>query len=170
VRLQSIELREFRNHREARFDLRGDSALVLGENGSGKTNLIEAVVLLSIGKSFRGSRDPAMARRGAAAFEVRGLVEDRLGVTSEIIARGGDVARKEFLVDREPLARVTAEQARAGREPLAAVRGELVPRAVTEDRFPRRQKQLAELLRRIRQLRPPAVFYAQCITRRRNSF
>jgi DNA replication and repair protein RecF len=106
VRLQSIELREFRNHREARFDLRGDSALVLGENGSGKTNLIEAVVLLSIGKSFRGSRDPALARRGSGAFEVRGLVEDRLGVTTEILARGGDRS-KEILLDGSPLARVT---------------------------------------------------------------
>ena len=76
MRLRSIELREFRNHREARFDLRGESALIVGENGSGKTNLIEAIVMLSIGKSFRGSRDPALARRGTSAFEVRGLVEE----------------------------------------------------------------------------------------------
>ncbi len=106
MRLRSIELREFRNHREARFDLRGESALVVGENGSGKTNLIEAIVMLSIGKSFRGSRDPALARRGTSAFEVRGLVEDRLGVTTEIVARGGDGA-KEILVDGSPLPRVT---------------------------------------------------------------
>jgi DNA replication and repair protein RecF len=106
VRLQSIELREFRNHREARFDLRGDSALVTGENGSGKTNLIEAVVLLSIGRSFRGARDPALTRRGATTFEVRGLVEDRLGVTSEIVARGGDGPREVF-VDGSPLPRMT---------------------------------------------------------------
>ena len=106
MRLQSIELREFRNHREARFDLRGESALVTGENGSGKTNLIEAVVLLSIGKSFRGSRDPALARRGATSFEVRGLVEDRRGVSSEIIARGG-TGPKEVFVDGSPLPRMT---------------------------------------------------------------
>jgi DNA replication and repair protein RecF len=106
VRLQSIELREFRNHKEARFDLRGESALVLGENGSGKTNLIEAVVLLSIGKSFRGSRDPALLRRGATAFEVRGVVEDRIGASREILARGGD-GSKEILVDGSPLPRVT---------------------------------------------------------------
>ena len=106
MRLQSIELRDFRNHKEARFDLRGDSALVMGENGSGKTNLIEAVVLLSIGKSFRGSRDPALARRGAPEFEVRGLVEDGNGVTNEIIARGG-VSPKEVFVDGSPLARLT---------------------------------------------------------------
>jgi DNA replication and repair protein RecF len=106
VRLKAIELREFRNHREARFDLRGDSALVTGENGSGKTNLIEAVVLLSIGKSFRGSRDPDLLRRGADAFEVRGVVEDRLGVVCEIIARGGNGA-KEIRVDGAPLERMT---------------------------------------------------------------
>ncbi|HYQ95429.1 MAG TPA: DNA replication and repair protein RecF [Candidatus Eisenbacteria bacterium] len=106
MRLQSIELREFRNHREARFDLRGDSALVTGENGSGKTNLVEAVVLLSIGKSFRGSRDPALARRGASMFEVRGLVEDRLGVTREIVARGG-TGPKEILMDGSPLPRMS---------------------------------------------------------------
>ncbi|TMQ59259.1 MAG: DNA replication and repair protein RecF [Candidatus Eisenbacteria bacterium] len=106
MRLQSIELREFRNHREARFDLCGDSALVTGENASGKTNLIEAVVLLSIGRSFRGARDPAMARRGADLFEVRGRVESRLGVTSEIVTRGG-TGPKEVFVDGSPLDRIT---------------------------------------------------------------
>lgn len=106
MRLQSIELREFRNHKEARFDLRGDSALVTGENGSGKTNLIEAVVLLSIGKSFRGSRDPALARRGNPSFEVRGVMRDGLGVTSEIVARGG-AGPKEVFVDGAPLSRMS---------------------------------------------------------------
>lgn len=107
MRLQSIELRDFRNHREARFDLRGDSALVLGENGSGKTNLIEAVVLLSIGKSFRGARDLSLTRRGAGAFEVRGLIEDGVGATNEILTRGGSAASKEVLVDGSPLRRLT---------------------------------------------------------------
>ncbi len=107
MRLQSIELREFRNHKEARFDLRGESALVLGENGSGKTNLIEALVLLSIGRSFRGARDRALARRGAEAFEVRGRVTDRLGVSSEIVARGGANGGKEIAVDGAALPRLT---------------------------------------------------------------
>src|SRR5439155_5291109 len=78
----------------------------MGENGSGKTNLMEAIVMLSIGKSFRGSRDPALARRGTSGFEVRGLVEDQLGIASEIVARGGD-GPKEILVDGSPLPRVT---------------------------------------------------------------
>jgi len=107
VRLQSIELREFRNHREARFDLRGDSALVLGENGSGKTNLVEAIVLLSIGRSFRGAREATLTHRGEAAFEVRGCAEDRIGASTEIVVRGGPGAVKEVRVDGSPLTRLT---------------------------------------------------------------
>jgi DNA replication and repair protein RecF len=42
--------------------------LLLGENGSGKTNWIEAAVLLSIGRSFRGARDRDLARRGGSRF------------------------------------------------------------------------------------------------------
>ena len=44
-----------------------------------------AIVLLSIGKSFRGSRDGALLRRGAGTFEVRGVVEDRIGVTRKYL-------------------------------------------------------------------------------------
>jgi DNA replication and repair protein RecF len=107
VRLQSIELSEFRNHKEAQFDLRGESALVLGENGSGKTNLIEAIVLLSIGRSFRGSRDRTLTRRGATAFEVRGRVTNQLGMTTEIVARAAPRGGKEFAVDGSALPRLT---------------------------------------------------------------
>ena len=107
MRLQSFELREFRNHREARLELRGDSALVLGPNGSGKTNLIEAIVLLSIGRSFRGARDRAVTRRGAESFEVRGVVGNRLGSRSEIVARGGVGGAREIVVNGETLPRLT---------------------------------------------------------------
>ena len=107
MRLESIELRDFRNHKEARFDLRGESALVLGENGSGKTNLIEALVLLSIGRSFRGARDRALVRRGAEAFEVRGRMSDPRGAPTEIIARGGASGGREITVDGAPLPRLT---------------------------------------------------------------
>lgn len=107
MRLQSLELRDFRNHREARLDLRGESAFVLGENGSGKTNMIEAVVLLSIGRSFRGARDPALTRHGAETYEVRGLVEDRIGASTEIVARGGVRGAKEIAVGGYALPRLT---------------------------------------------------------------
>lgn len=86
--------------------LDGESTLLLGENGSGKTNWIEGAELLSIGRSFRGARDRDLLRSGADGFEVRGVVEGRAGVRGEIVARGSARGPREMLVDGAPLPRL----------------------------------------------------------------
>lgn len=106
MRLLHLELRDFRNHHTARAPLEGESALLLGENGSGKTNWIEAAVLLSIGRSFRGSRDRDLVRREADRFEVRGLVSDRSGIRAEITARGSLRGARDVRVDGTALPRL----------------------------------------------------------------
>lgn len=90
----------------ARTPLEGESALLLGENGSGKTNWIEAAVLLSIGRSFRGSRDRDLVRRGAERFEVLGSVQDRSGIRAEITARGSARGSRDVRVDGTALPRL----------------------------------------------------------------
>ena len=107
MRLQSLELRNFRNHREARTPVGDGSALILGPNGSGKTNWIEAAVLLSLGRSFRGARDRELIRNGADGFEIRGIVVGRGGVRRELIARGSREGTREVRVDGEALPRLT---------------------------------------------------------------
>lgn len=107
MRLQSLELRDFRNHREARTVVGDGSALILGPNGSGKTNWIEAAVLLSLGRSFRGARDRELIRSGADAFEIRGVVVGRAGVRRELLARGSREGVREVRVDGEALPRLT---------------------------------------------------------------
>jgi len=84
----------------------GEPALVLGENGSGKSNLIEAIVLLSLGRSFRGARDAELACRGADGYELRAGVRGRSGAESEIVLRGGREGR-DVRVNGEPLDRLT---------------------------------------------------------------
>lgn len=106
MRLLSLELRDFRNHRDARAELDGEPSLLLGENGSGKTNWIEAAVLLSIGRSFRGARDRELVAREADRFEVRGVVVSRAGVRSEIVARGSRNGAREVEVDGAALPRL----------------------------------------------------------------
>ena len=111
MRLLSLELREFRNHREARGQMGGDSVLLLGPNGSGKTNWIEAIVFLSLGRSFRGARDRELIRNGppppATGFEVRGVVSGRGGVEREICVKGSRAGTREVTVDGEALPRLT---------------------------------------------------------------
>lgn len=89
------------------MELRGEPALVLGENGSGKTNLVEAVVLLSIGRSFRAARDAELLRRGALGYEVRATVRGRTGGTMEIEARGSTRGGREVRLNGQPVGRLT---------------------------------------------------------------
>ncbi|MBX7058667.1 MAG: DNA replication and repair protein RecF [Leptospirales bacterium] len=68
MRLQALELRDFRNY--ATLDLSIDSRLTFltGPNANGKTNILEAIALLALGKSFRGASDQDMQRDGASGY------------------------------------------------------------------------------------------------------
>lgn len=90
--------------------LDGGATVVEGANGQGKTNLLEAICLLSVGRSPRTSADGEMLRRGAdgggagatvraqAAAEVetaRGLLRVQVDLSGDGTAR----ARKAFSVN-----------------------------------------------------------------------
>ncbi|MCL2505506.1 MAG: DNA replication/repair protein RecF [Alphaproteobacteria bacterium] len=51
--IQSITLTNFRNYKTLRMNLSKEPVILIGENGSGKTNILEAVSLLSPGKGLR---------------------------------------------------------------------------------------------------------------------
>ena len=54
IPLLDIELDRFRNYSRRRFDFSTDTVLLFGPNGTGKTNLLEAISYLSVLRSFRG--------------------------------------------------------------------------------------------------------------------
>ncbi|MCL7963801.1 MAG: AAA family ATPase, partial [marine benthic group bacterium] len=51
--LHRLLIRDFRNFRELRLDLPEAGAMIIGPNGSGKTNLLEAIYYLEVFRSFR---------------------------------------------------------------------------------------------------------------------
>src|SRR5215213_141295 len=70
VVLNTLSLRDFRNL--ARLDLGFPSAgaVLIGENGQGKTNLLEAIYYLHLLRSVRGARDVDVVRFGAPGFHL----------------------------------------------------------------------------------------------------
>ncbi|MGH7449143.1 MAG: DNA replication/repair protein RecF, partial [Longimicrobiales bacterium] len=98
---REIRLRQFRNFAglELRFPAAG--AAIIGDNGAGKTNLLEAIHYLEIFRSFRGAADEQLVRFGAEAFHVRGVFEDRAtGRSVEITAAyEARTRRKRVTVD-----------------------------------------------------------------------
>lgn len=77
MRLDKVELYGFRNYREIKTDFAPGINLILGDNAQGKTNLLEAIVYLSIGKSFRTRREQEMIQFGAEFADLNAVVSGK---------------------------------------------------------------------------------------------
>lgn len=107
MRLEWLSLSEFRSH--ASLEWRPDPSVnvLVGSNGAGKTNLLEAVSYLATLRSFRSSPDEALVGYGSDSAIVRGnVLGDGAGSTLieiEVRRRGP----RRVQVNRQRLARTT---------------------------------------------------------------
>ncbi|WP_306117376.1 MULTISPECIES: DNA replication/repair protein RecF [unclassified Roseitalea] len=77
VSLSELRLTDFRNYRHLALDLSERHVVLTGPNGSGKTNLIEAISLLSPGRGLRRAQLADMARAGSqGGFSVFARLRD----------------------------------------------------------------------------------------------
>jgi DNA replication and repair protein RecF len=104
LRLDRVWLTDLRSYATAEISLAPGLTAVLGDNGQGKTNVLEAIAWLATLSSFRGAPTEALIRDGAARAVIRaeGEREGRpLLVEAELVASG----RNRVLVNRQPLQR-----------------------------------------------------------------
>ncbi|MEO7363712.1 MAG: DNA replication and repair protein RecF [Gemmatimonadaceae bacterium] len=97
--LQHLSLRDFRNFERLDVDVPSGGMVIIGENGHGKTNLLEAVSYLGLLRSVRGSRDADVVRFGAAAFHVRAQLSAPADYASVTVAYERSTKRKKATVD-----------------------------------------------------------------------
>jgi DNA replication and repair protein RecF len=69
--LTRLVARDFRNFTHLDMSVPARGVVIVGDNGHGKTNLLEAAAYLSLLRSMRGARDSDMIRFGAPALFVR---------------------------------------------------------------------------------------------------
>lgn len=86
MRVMSLSLRDFRSYESAEAELHDGINVISGRNAQGKTNLLEAVYLLTGGRSFRTRFDREMIRFNAPQAEVAAEIysggrEQRLKIT-----------------------------------------------------------------------------------------
>jgi DNA replication and repair protein RecF len=74
VRLKRLSARDFRNFERLDLELPDAGLAIIGENGQGKTNLLEAIYYLQVLRSVRGARDQDLVRFGAKAFHISATV------------------------------------------------------------------------------------------------
>jgi DNA replication and repair protein RecF len=63
--LTDLMLKEFRSYSKRAFTFSPLTTLIIGPNTIGKTNILEAIMLLATGKSFRADKDEEMIRWGS---------------------------------------------------------------------------------------------------------
>jgi DNA replication and repair protein RecF len=80
-------LTDFRSYREAAIEAGPGLVALIGENGAGKTNVLEALSLLSPGRGLRGASLTEMARReGAGGFAVAAKLDDDVEIGTGALA------------------------------------------------------------------------------------
>lgn len=101
MNLTTLTLFNFRNLQNQTVDFRPGLNLIVGQNGSGKTNLIEAVSILARTKSFRTTQLQETTRWGQASSSVFGDIELSQGREHENIGVVIKGKRKEFFLNKE---------------------------------------------------------------------
>ncbi len=74
--LKHLTLQNFRNYTKSGFNFNSKTTIIVGPNAVGKSNLIEAIHIISTGKSFRTDKDKQLILFGQGVSRIKGLLED----------------------------------------------------------------------------------------------
>lgn len=98
VWLESIAIRDFRNLERFDLELPEEGIALIGDNGHGKTNFLEAIYYLQILRSVRDARDQDLTRFDTSGFHISAITkspsEHQLAVGFDKTAR-----RKKVTID-----------------------------------------------------------------------
>ncbi len=107
--VEHLRLEAFRNYAELSVEFGPGLNVLSGNNGAGKTNVLEAICLLALGRSPRMVRDSELVRHGAGGFSVQAVLAEHgsRGVTRhELRAAYQRAQGKRVQVDGQTLPRV----------------------------------------------------------------
>lgn len=98
--LEKLNLTSFRNYENQYIDFINGTNIFLGKNAQGKTNIIEAIYLSSIGKSYRAEKDVEMIEFGKDFLRVNLEYFDTIqGQSRKIEIYVDTIGRKKIMVD-----------------------------------------------------------------------
>src|SRR5690349_24972811 len=111
MKVTRLQLRDFRSYERGELRLGPGLTVVAGQNGAGKTNLLEALYFACTGRSCRTANEREVVRFGAALTRLELRCEDALG-QHEITVGFQPGEPKRLTDDVAPGGRITESGAR----------------------------------------------------------
>lgn len=74
--IKNLTLKNFRNHSYLSYEFSKGLNIFTGNNGAGKTNIVEAIYYLSLARSFRTQEDSELIKEGKEKGEIFALVKE----------------------------------------------------------------------------------------------
>lgn len=99
--IEELSLHEFRNYAQLQLKFHPGLNILVGRNGSGKTNLLEAIHFLITGKTFKKLKQSELSRNQEKRFSIKLLLLDK-GKAHEILLKYVH-PKKKILWDQKPL-------------------------------------------------------------------
>ena len=94
MRIVNLKLLNFRNYNHLTLSFSPNINVIYGKNGSGKTNLIEAIYVLGLTKSFRSSTDKGLVMKDKNLTKISGVVFDNINKEYQLTISGdGKIAK-----------------------------------------------------------------------------
>lgn len=101
MQLKQLSLQNFRSHTTTSVSFEPGINLILGPNGSGKTNILEAIFILTCGKSFRSSSLSKLINWSGNVLTSLGTLSNGRQIEVQLIKEVNDntTIKRRFLVD-----------------------------------------------------------------------
>lgn len=117
--LEDLFLADFKNYHNCSFSFSPKLNFIYGENGNGKTNILEAVSMLCYTKSFLMNAEADCVKYGENAFEITGAFRNRMDSKSTVkFLYHKEENTKQLLCDND---KVTRSNDFLGRFPLVVL-------------------------------------------------
>jgi len=100
MRIVRAELRQFRNHDCTKLEFGAAANVLVGDNGHGKTNILDALSFLCLTKSFYAGSDLTALQKGKEFFEVQGAIQSDVAIEHDVrVVYDSRTSQKKFFID-----------------------------------------------------------------------
>ena len=84
MKITNLKLKNFRNHNNLDLSFSNYKNIIIGNNGIGKTNIVEAIYYLALTKSFRTTNDEVLIKDNEDFAVIEANIVDKNSITISI--------------------------------------------------------------------------------------